>query len=111
MAFRIRVRKSATESFIERTRRGRSPGGLGHAGDHALVRDLAQADPAQAELAVVGACPPATAAPIVVTGLVLASALLADDLRCLGHGLPYSFSVPAPLGCGPSSGGASLWGP
>src|SRR5262245_53707653 len=61
------------------------PGGLRHAGDHALVRDLAKADPAQAELAVVGACAPAPAAPMVVACLVPASALLADDLRCLCH--------------------------
>ena len=57
-----------------------SPGGLRHAGDHALVRDLAQADPAQAELAVVGARSSAPPAAIVVAGLVLAAALLADYL-------------------------------
>ena len=57
-----------------------SPRRLGHARDHALVRDLAQADPAESELAVVRARSAAPAAPIVVAGLVLASALLADDL-------------------------------
>src|SRR5215213_6355255 len=103
MALRMRVRKSATESFMKVVRRRpRSPGGLGHAGDHALVRDRAKADPAQAELAVVGARAAAAAAPIVVTSLVLASALLADDLRCLCHWLPYSFSSaaasPSPAG-------------
>ena len=69
----------AGQAVCYRVTHSYSPGRLRHAGDHALVRDLAQADPAQAELAVVRARPAAPAAPIVVAGLVLASALLSDD--------------------------------
>jgi hypothetical protein len=53
------------------------------------MSELAQADPAQAELAVdrsSSATAPATA---VAAGLVLGGPLLADSLRNLGHALPY----------------------
>jgi hypothetical protein len=46
------------------------PAGLGHTGDHSLVCELAQADPADAELAEHGPRTAATAAPGVGPGLV-----------------------------------------
>src|SRR5262245_36211890 len=61
------------------------PARLHHSGDIALVRGLAQAQPAEAELAVVGARPPAPAAAVIAPRLVLGLAGLLDDLRCLGH--------------------------
>src|SRR5437588_8096212 len=75
-ALRTRVRKSAMGSVIDI----RSPARLGHPGDVAVVRELAQADPAHAELAVDGTG--ATAAPTarVAASLVLGCPLLADDL-------------------------------
>src|SRR3954468_10632855 len=82
MPLRIRVRKSATGSVLDMG----SPTPLPHAGDVAVVRELAQADPAQAELAVDGARAPATAAPRVFAGLVLGGALLAHPLGGLRHG-------------------------
>src|SRR3954447_10121686 len=82
MPLRMRVRKSATGSVIDI----RSPTRLRHAGDHAVVRELAQADPAQAELAVHGARPAAPAAARVLAGLVLRGALLAHPLGGLRHG-------------------------
>src|SRR5262245_41226362 len=78
IAFRMRVRKSATGSF--KGTPALLPGGLRHARDHSLMGDLAQADAAQAELAVVGPRAAAPATAIVVACLVLASALLADFL-------------------------------
>src|SRR3712207_1765889 len=57
MPLRIRVRKSAMGSVIDM----RSPARLRHAGDEALVGELAQADTADAELLVHG--PRAPAAP------------------------------------------------
>src|SRR3954447_17799688 len=86
IALRIRVRKSATGSVMDMLRPP-LPARLGHAGDVAVVGELAQADPADAELAVHGARAAAAAAPAVLPRLVLRSALLADDLRGLGHGL------------------------
>src|SRR3954466_893330 len=73
---RMRVRKSATGSVIDMA----LPARLRHAGDHALVLDLADADPAQAELAQVRARATAPLAAVVVPRLVLRSALLADLL-------------------------------
>src|SRR5688572_25073505 len=80
MPLRMRVRKSAIGSVIG------LPGALGHAGDEALVRELAQADPADAELAVHGARPATAAAAGVPAGLVLGLAQLRDTLGGLGHG-------------------------
>src|SRR3954454_2102012 len=88
MPLRIRVRKSAMGSVIDI----RSPTALGHAGDVALVRELAQADPAQAELAVDGARAPAAPAARVGPRLVLRRAVRADDLGCLCHGSGRSVS-------------------
>src|SRR3954469_21249254 len=82
MPLRIRVRKSAMGSVIDM----RLPARLRHAGDVAVVRELAQADPAQAELAVDGARAPAAAAAGVLAGLVLGGALLAHPLGGLRHG-------------------------
>src|SRR5919205_625155 len=73
---RMRVRKSATGSVIDM----RSPARLRHAGDEALVGELAQADPAQAELAVHRARAPAAPAARMRSGLELGLALLANDL-------------------------------
>src|SRR4051812_4724024 len=73
---RMRVRKSATGSVIDMA----SPARLRHAGDVAVVRELAQADPAQAELAVHGARPAAAATARVGSRRVLRSARLAHDL-------------------------------
>src|SRR5215207_4689176 len=90
IALRIRVRKSAMGSVLAlkgclRSKRLGLPGGLGHAGDEAVVRHLAQADPAQAELAVHGAGTAAAAAPAVLPGLELRGPSLADPLGRLGH--------------------------
>src|SRR3954451_22124187 len=82
MPLRMRVRKSAMGSVIDM----RSPTRLRHAGDVAVVRELAQADPAEAELAVDGARAPAAAAAAVLAGLVLGGALLAHPLGGLRHG-------------------------
>src|SRR5947208_3071600 len=78
---RIRVRKSAMGSVIDMW----LPARLRHAGDVAVVREVAQADPAQAELAVHAARAPALATPGVLTGLVLAAARLAHALGGLRH--------------------------
>jgi hypothetical protein len=75
-ALRRRVRKSATGSVIDM----RSPTRLGHAGDIAVVGELAQADPAQAELPVHGSCAATAPASGVAPGLVLRRALLANAL-------------------------------
>src|SRR3954466_14595685 len=76
MALRIRVRKSAMGSVM----RSWLPAGLGHAGDVADVRELAQADAADPELAIHGARATAAPASSVLTGLVLGRARLAHPL-------------------------------
>src|ERR1700733_8628441 len=63
------------------------PARLRHAGDIALVGRVAQADPAEAELAVVGARATAATAPVVFPALVLGFAALTDLLGSLGHAL------------------------
>src|ERR671929_1507623 len=84
IALRMRVRKSAMGSVIDM----RSPARLGHAGDEPLVGQLAQADPAQAELAVDRARTPAATAARVGARRVLRAARLADDLGLLCHEAP-----------------------
>src|SRR5947209_11359631 len=84
-ALRRRVRKSAIGSVMDMVA-DPLPARLRHAGDVAVVRELAQADPAQAELAVHRTGTPATAAPGVAAGLVLGGPLLADALRDLHQG-------------------------
>src|SRR3954451_10615160 len=74
--FRTRVRRSASGSVIDMA----LPARLRESGDVALVRHLAQADPAQAELAEIGARATAALASVVVAGLVLGPALLAHYL-------------------------------
>src|SRR5919199_165437 len=61
------------------------PAALGHAGDHALVRELAQADPAEAELAEDRARATAAVATRVVAHLELLRTLLLDPERRLCH--------------------------
>src|ERR1700754_4601544 len=63
------------------------PARLGHAGDVTLVGGLAQADPAEAELAVISARATAATAAVVFPALVLGFAALADLLGSLGHAL------------------------
>src|SRR5687768_4831435 len=75
---RMRVRKSAVGSVWDMA--SSLPAALGHPGDVAVVRQLAQADPAHAELAVDGARPAAAAAARVSAGLVLRGARLLDAL-------------------------------
>src|ERR671933_726687 len=71
MPLRMRVRKSAMGSVIDMA----LPARLRHAGDEALVRELAQADAAKPELAVhrarAAAAPAAAVAPRRVLGLAL----------------------------------------
>src|SRR3954454_12841844 len=71
---RTRVRKSAMGSVIDM----RSPRALRHAGDVAVVRELAQADTAQPELSEHGARPAAAAAARISASSVLGGPLLAD---------------------------------
>src|SRR5918997_919693 len=84
----------------------RLPARLRHAGDEALVGELAQADPAQPELAVHGPRAPAPPAAAVRPGRVLGLAVGPHDHGCLGHlkslvsayaatGSPVSDSKPA----------------
>src|SRR6187551_879600 len=63
------------------------PAALRHAGDGALMRELAQADPAQAELLEDRARAPAAVAARVLAHLEALLALLLDDERGLGHAL------------------------
>src|SRR5579884_1465334 len=84
-ALRRRVRRSAMGSVSAM----RSPARLRHAGDVAGVRQLAEADPAQAEPAVDRARATAAAAAAVAAGLELGGPLLADALGNLGHVLLY----------------------
>src|SRR6476660_4341570 len=73
LALRMRASMSATGSVSIW-----SPARFGHAWDHALVCQVPQADPAQAELAEHGARPAAAVAPAVGTHRVLLWALLLD---------------------------------
>src|SRR5918999_3797443 len=102
MPLRIRVRKSAIGSVIDM----RSPARLRHAGDEALVRELAQADAAEPELAVHRPRAPAAAAAAVRPRGVLRLAVGPHDHGCLCHllrslvpyaatGSPASVSKPA----------------
>src|SRR3954453_12120020 len=75
------------------------PAGLGHSGHITIVRSLAQADPAEAELPEVRARPATTAAAVVPPGLELGVAALPDPLRCLCHQL----SSPVDVSCDPPS--------
>src|SRR5919109_418558 len=81
--FALRMR--ASMSAIGSVSIGASPAGLGHAGDLPLVRELAQADPAEAELAVDGARAAAPAAPAVAPDAEALRLLRLVDERLLGH--------------------------
>src|SRR5512140_1923216 len=84
LPLRIRVSMSAMGSVIDMVLAS-SPARLGQTGDDALVRDLAQTDAAEPELAIVGARTAATLTAVVLPCLV---ALLATRLHhegCLGH--------------------------
>src|ERR1700712_1461609 len=61
------------------------PARLRHAGDVALVGGVAQADPTEAELAVVGTRSPTAPAAVVFATLELCFAALSDLLGSLGH--------------------------
>src|SRR5919198_1058492 len=80
LALRMRVSMSAIGSVNIA-----SPRGLRHAGDHALVREVAQADPAEAELLEDRARPAAPVAARVVPHPEPLRARLLDDQRLLGH--------------------------
>src|SRR5687768_797157 len=85
------------------------PGRLREAGDVAVVRRLAQAQPAEAELAVVGTRTTTPPAAVVGAGLVLGLSALLDDLRCLRH-LGWLLALFACLGIrlGAGLGGGAL---
>src|SRR3954447_14384764 len=87
---RSRVSMSAIGSVIVIGGLLPSPAGLGHAGNLAGVDHFAEADPAQVELAVHGARPPAPGATGVGPYLELGLALLLLDERCLGHETPQT---------------------
>src|SRR5437764_289515 len=74
-AFRSRVRKSEMGSVIVMG----SPARLGHSGDVAVVRELAQANPAHPELPVDRTGATAAPATGVVACLVLGRSLLTND--------------------------------
>src|SRR5437588_2931784 len=76
---RIRVRKSPIGSVIV-IGVGLLPARLREPGHVAIVRHLPQADPAEAELAEVGARPTAAPAAVVVPALELLRPRLAHDL-------------------------------
>src|ERR1700758_1294016 len=103
---RIRVRKSAIGSVIDMA----LPARLRHAGDEALVGELAQADPAEPELAVDRARTPAAAAARMGPRLVLGGAVRANDLGCLSPGSGGSLSSDWLFSEGLEAGGASLAG-
>src|SRR5688500_3059014 len=88
MPLRMRVRKSAIGSVIVWL-----PARLGHPRNEPLMGQLAQADPAQAELAVDGTGPAAATAAGVLAGLVLGAACLTDALGGLGHAYAASWVV------------------
>src|ERR1019366_7584007 len=90
IALRMRVRKSAIGSVIDMGWL-RLPRGLRHAGNLPLVRHLAQADPAQAELAIDRARPATTVATAVRAGLEFCRSRLADALCGLRHVLLLIF--------------------
>src|SRR5262245_11006805 len=86
LAFRIRVSMSAMGSFSIGT--SSLPARLGHAGDEALVREVAQADSAETELSIDRARAPALVAAGVGPRLVLRGAGCLRDQALLGHAPP-----------------------
>src|ERR1700709_2355496 len=103
IALRIRARKPAMGAggcLGEKC--GGLPGGFRHSRDEAVVCHLAQADPAQAELAIDGAGTAAATTAAVLPGLALRGPSLADPLGRLGH-LRVSPRCPALRGRLPAS--------
>src|SRR5438094_167715 len=86
LALRIRVSMSAIGSVII-IAGPLLPRALRHARDRALVGELAQADPAEPELAIDGARPAAPVAPRVLAHLELLRPGSLRDQRLLGHSL------------------------
>src|ERR1700754_2834023 len=84
LPLRMRVSMSAMGSVIMIDQLP-SPAGLGHAGQLSRVRQLAQAHPAEAELAEDTVRPAAAAAAGVSPNLELGLALLLVDERFLRH--------------------------
>src|SRR5436190_7519015 len=80
---RMRVRKSAIGSVIDIALD--LPARLLDARDQTLVRDVSQADPAQAELAEIRTRATAALAAVVVARRVLVRTRLLDTLGSLGH--------------------------
>src|SRR5215213_7350632 len=93
LALRMRVSMSATGSV---SIVALLPGALGQAGDHALVGELPQADPAEPELLEHGARAAALVAAAVVARLVLVRARGLRDQRLLCH---LARLVPSCFGC------------
>src|SRR5262245_43988641 len=81
-ALRIRLSMSAIGSV---STSDLLPARLRHAGDRTLVRELAQADPAEAELPIDRTRTSAAVAARVGANLVLRLPLLLDPERLLGH--------------------------
>src|SRR5215471_1599135 len=104
LALRMRASMSAIGSVSTASL---LPTGLGHAGNRALVRELAQADPAETELAEHCARAAAPVAPRVIANLVALRAPLLDDERCLRH---QSLLSPSPLNGRPRAwSSARVW--
>src|SRR5438105_11408610 len=82
LALRMRVSMSATGSV---SMFSLLPRALRHAGDHALVGELPEADPAETELAEHGTRAPAAVAAGVVAHLELRGAGGLHPQRLLGH--------------------------
>src|SRR4029078_13532252 len=85
LALRMRVSMSAIGSVCMAL-----PARFGHAGDLALVRELAQADPAEAELLEDRARPAAAVAARVLAHLVARLALGLRGQGLLSHSVPLS---------------------
>src|SRR5438128_155530 len=81
MPLRIRVRKSAMGSVIDMA----LPARLRHAGDEALMGELAQAHAAEPELPVDRARAATTPAAALRAGRELGRAVGPNDLGCLSH--------------------------
>src|SRR5215210_9215466 len=93
MPLRMRVRKSATGSVMDMRRCSCLPAALRHARDVAVVGELAQADPAETELAEHGARAATAPAAGVLAGGELRGACLAHALGGLGHQASWRVSV------------------
>src|SRR5262245_37615623 len=81
----MRVSMSATGSVSISVPPMSSPGALGHAGDHALVGELPQADPAEPELLEDRARAAALVAAAVLPRLVLLRPCRLGDQGLLSH--------------------------